>query len=84
MFGMTRWGQFTVGEYGVFEDGLHGDRVGSIGCTGGHAEETIFRIDGPELALVIPTEPCNVVTDTGDVIALEGGLKHGQIGLSAG
>lgn len=38
-----------VGEHSVFGDGGHGVRVGLVGGAGGHAEETVLRVDGSQL-----------------------------------
>ena len=63
-------------------------RVGLVGGAGSDAEESGFRIDGVELAVLVRPEPGDVVADdgglpTGVLIGLRRD-EHGEVGLAAG
>jgi len=49
-----------------------------------HRAGKITRIDGSQVSFLVVLEPSNVITLAGDVIALQGRLEHGQIGLATG
>jgi len=73
-----------VGEDGVLADGFKGAGVGLVRGSRGHPEEAVFRVDRVHTSVVAEFHPGNVVSDTFDLPAWDGGLKHGQVGLSAG
>lgn len=72
-----------VGEYGVLEYRVHGHRVGGLGRAGSHAEEPEFRVDGPQLPVLVEPHPHDVVAHALHLVARQRGLHHGHVGLAA-
>ena len=72
----------NVGEDGVLVTGGQGIRVGLGGGAGGHTEEAVLGVDGVQLAVVTKAHPGNVVTDTLELPAWEGGTHHGEVSLA--
>ena len=77
-------GQSNVGEDGVGLHGVHGHRVGLVAGAGGDAEEASLGVDGAQAAVLTRTHPGDVVTNGLNLVARDGGLEHGQVGLTAG
>ncbi len=48
-----------------------------------NSEETSLRVDAAENTILVKLHPSDVVADTLDLVAGEGGLHHGQVGLAA-
>ena len=77
------FGKGTVGEDGVFLDGIHGALVRVLIGTGRNTEESRFRVDGIEPSVCSELHPGNVVTDGLNLPSGDGRNEHGKVGLSA-
>ena len=80
--------QGHVGEDGPLLGGLQGVGVGLGVGAGGHAEEALLRVHGPQAAVGTGTDPGDVVAHAPALpavllVALRGD-EHGQVGLAAG
>ena len=80
-----------VGQRDVGEDDVAGERGHAVGVGGfvgarRDAEVTGLRVDGVQAAIRARLDPRDVVTDGGDLPALEafGRDQHGKVGLAAG
>ena len=77
-------GECDVGEDGVAcRDRLHRVRVGLPVRSRRDAEEAELRIDRIQPAVLAEPHPGDVVANGLGAPALDGGLQHGQVGLSA-
>lgn len=72
-----------VGEQRVGKHRVHGHRVGGPGRAGRHAKETVLRVNGPQLPVLVEPHPRDVVTDALHLIARQRRLHHGHVGLAA-
>ena len=82
---VTVIGECDVGEQGVARlHRLHRVRVGVVVGAGSDTEETVFRVDRVETAVLAELQPGDVVTDNFGAPAIDGGLEHRQVRLAAG
>ena len=77
-------GQCNVGEDGVaLGDSLHSVRVGGVTGTRCHAEQASLGVDHACLVVLVELNPCDVVADHLSLPAVNGGLHHCEVGLTA-
>ena len=77
-----------IGEDGALSGGGQGVGVGLDIGAGGHAEEAVLRVHGPQPAVLADAQPGDVVPHTPDLparlLVVLRGDEHGQVGLAAG
>ena len=73
-----------IGEDGVLSGGGQGVGVGLDIGAGGHAEEAVLRVHGPQPAVLADAQPGDVVPHTPGLLVVLRGDEHGQVGLAAG
>ena len=80
--------QAHVGKDGVLHAGVQCVGVGLLVGAGCNSEEAVLRVDSPQATVTADTQPCNIIPDRLDLVALLlehlRRNQHGEVGLAAG